>query len=241
MAQPILIAHRGYSAISPENSFLAFELAYQFCFSAVELDVHLTKDQQLVIIHDANTKRTSGLDKVIADQLWKELQNDNQAQYFPLQTLAQPLMSLEQFLNAFAAKFNLILIEIKTDVAPYPGIEKQIDRLMQNYQPDLVQKVIFFSSNFATLQNLKALNPRYQLGWFWWTKSQFAAIPKELIKQVCTHLGPSIKLYEQFLSSYQQLNLPLILWMVKNQKTYQKYRHDPKIFGLLSDYQWPKK
>lgn len=69
MTQPILIAHRGYSAISPENSFLAFELAYQFCFSAVELDVHLTKDQQLVIIHDANTKRTSGLDKVIADQL----------------------------------------------------------------------------------------------------------------------------------------------------------------------------
>ena len=53
MAQPILIAHRGYSAISPENSFLAFELAYQFCFLAVELDVHLTKDQQLVIIHDA--------------------------------------------------------------------------------------------------------------------------------------------------------------------------------------------
>ena len=69
MAQPILIAHRGYSAISPENSFLAFELAYQFCFSAVELDVHLTKDEQLVIIHDANTKRTSGLDKVIANQL----------------------------------------------------------------------------------------------------------------------------------------------------------------------------
>ena len=69
MTQPILIAHRGYSAISPENSFLAFELAYQFCFLAVELDVHLTKDQQLVIIHDANTKRTSGLDKVIADQL----------------------------------------------------------------------------------------------------------------------------------------------------------------------------
>ena len=69
MTQPILIAHRGYSAISPENSFLAFELAYQFCFSAVELDVHLTKDEQLVIIHDANTKRTSGLDKVIADQL----------------------------------------------------------------------------------------------------------------------------------------------------------------------------
>ena len=69
MTQPILIAHRGYSAISPENSFLAFELAYQFCFSAVELDVHLTKDQQLVIIHDANTKRTSGLDKVIANQL----------------------------------------------------------------------------------------------------------------------------------------------------------------------------
>lgn len=69
MTQSILIAHRGYSAISPENSFLAFELAYQFCFSAVELDVHLTKDQQLVIIHDANTKRTSGLDKVIANQL----------------------------------------------------------------------------------------------------------------------------------------------------------------------------
>ena len=65
MPKQLILAHRGYSGISPENTQLAFEMAHQFAFDGVELDVHLTKDEHLVIIHDETTLRTAGTKKEI--------------------------------------------------------------------------------------------------------------------------------------------------------------------------------
>lgn len=55
---PLLLAHRGCCALAPENSQLAFDLVSLFGFGGMELDVHQTADQQLVIIHDETTART---------------------------------------------------------------------------------------------------------------------------------------------------------------------------------------
>ena len=46
------LAHRGYSAYYPENTMIAFKKAYERGFDGVETDVHMTKDGQLVLIHD---------------------------------------------------------------------------------------------------------------------------------------------------------------------------------------------
>src|SRR5512145_1354795 len=53
------IAHRGESGSAPENSLAAFRLAWEVNADAVELDIHLSKDNRIVVIHDANTKKTS--------------------------------------------------------------------------------------------------------------------------------------------------------------------------------------
>ena len=60
MRHPLLLAHRGFSAIYPENSPLAFRMsAEKTAVDGIESDVHLSKDGQLIIFHDASVERTS--------------------------------------------------------------------------------------------------------------------------------------------------------------------------------------
>ncbi len=73
MGRPLTIAHRGYSARAPENTLAAFQLGWESGADGVECDVHVTKDQQVVCIHDYDTERVAGERLKIADAKWKDL------------------------------------------------------------------------------------------------------------------------------------------------------------------------
>ena len=68
-----LISHRGEWANAPENTMAAFRLAWERKVDAIELDVHLTRDGELVICHDPDTKRTTGVAKEIKERTAAEL------------------------------------------------------------------------------------------------------------------------------------------------------------------------
>lgn len=68
-----LIDHRGESADAPENTMAAFNLAWERKAAAIELDVHLTRDGALIVSHDADAKRTTGVSKVIKESTLAEL------------------------------------------------------------------------------------------------------------------------------------------------------------------------
>ncbi len=69
-----LIAHRGESFDAPENTLAAFNLAWERKVPAFELDVHVTGDGGLIVSHDADTKRTTGVQKIIKESTLEELQ-----------------------------------------------------------------------------------------------------------------------------------------------------------------------
>ena len=68
-----IIGHRGASFDAPENTLAAIRLAWEQKADAAEFDVFLSKDGKIVVIHDANTKRTAGVDKRVVDQTLDEL------------------------------------------------------------------------------------------------------------------------------------------------------------------------
>ena len=72
----VLAGHRGESALAPENTMASFELAWKNGVKIVETDIHLTRDGQVVICHDADTYRTSGnkTKVVIKDATLEEIQ-----------------------------------------------------------------------------------------------------------------------------------------------------------------------
>ena len=68
-----IMGHRGASYDAPENTMASFRLAWEQHADACELDVHLSKDQKVVVIHDKTTKRLAGVDKPVVDQTFDEL------------------------------------------------------------------------------------------------------------------------------------------------------------------------
>lgn len=71
--RPRIVAHRGASYEAPENTLAAFKRAWALGVEAVELDVRVTKDGEVVVIHDATTLRTSGVDRAVAEHTLAEL------------------------------------------------------------------------------------------------------------------------------------------------------------------------
>ncbi len=71
--RPLIGAHRGSSARAPENTLAAFRAALEDGAEAVELDVHLTRDGRLAVIHDPTTRRVTGVDGVVAELTMDEL------------------------------------------------------------------------------------------------------------------------------------------------------------------------
>src|ERR1700704_3987340 len=68
-----VVAHRGASAYAPENTMAAFERASQLGADAIELDVHLTADDRLVVHHDDTLDRTTTGSGYVRDQTWDEI------------------------------------------------------------------------------------------------------------------------------------------------------------------------
>lgn len=110
-----IVAHRGFSARAPENTLEAFELAWKSGADACELDIHLTADQQVVVIHDKDTKRTHpGENKVIAKSKLAELP--------AMPTLAQALATMPVGKQRF-------FIEIKCGAEIVPALTQVLEPL----------------------------------------------------------------------------------------------------------------
>ncbi len=109
---PLLIAHRGESVDAPENTLAAFDLAWKLGDDAIELDVHLSADGQIVVCHDANTLRTGGEKLVIKDQSLAALQALDVGIWKGLQWAEQRLTTLENVLDKTPAG-KVVFVEVK--------------------------------------------------------------------------------------------------------------------------------
>lgn len=122
-----LIAHRGYHDKVmgiPENSIAAFKRAIRYNYP-IELDVHLTKDNKLVVFHDSNLKRVCGVNKIIENCTYNELLKYN------LFGTKYKIPLFEEVLKLVDGKVGL-LIETKT--SKFNGkLEKELSNLLDNY------------------------------------------------------------------------------------------------------------
>jgi len=107
-----IIAHRGESADAPENTLAAFQLAWQRGADAIELDVHLSKDGQPVVIHDADLKRVANDPRKVADLTWSELRRFDVGSWKDPRWAGERIPSLSEVL-ATIPPLKRCLIEIK--------------------------------------------------------------------------------------------------------------------------------
>lgn len=233
---PPLLAHRGYCDLAPENSQLAFDLVPLFGFGGMELDVHQTADQQLVIIHDETTARTCDQNWQVNLTPYHKLAQLNCAFYFQPQVPKQKILTLKEFLDRYLnhPTIQIINIEIKTDFIHYLGIEKRIHDLVVQY-PQAKEKVVFSSFNFTSLKIMHELDPQWKLGFLFYTKRQLQKIDPQVIQQICTYLNPDWKFYANNQKMVLALKKPLCLWTVNSLQKFDHFRQDPNVRLIISN------
>ncbi len=113
MQKPLIIAHRGESFDAPENTMAAIKLAWERDAEAVEIDIQLTKDNELVVIHDTDTKRLTGIDKKIKDQTLEELKKLDVGSWKDITFKDERIPTLKEVLSTVPEGKRLI-VEIKS-------------------------------------------------------------------------------------------------------------------------------
>jgi glycerophosphoryl diester phosphodiesterase len=108
-----VIAHRGASHLAPENTLASVKLAWSLGADAVEVDVHLTKDRRVVVIHDPTTLRTSGTDLAVADTESSRLRELDVGGHVHPDFAGERIPFLEEVLETVPADRRLF-IEVKS-------------------------------------------------------------------------------------------------------------------------------
>lgn len=170
----LIIAHRGASAYAPDHTFPAYKLAVAADADYIEIDLHMTKDQQLIAFHD-DSARLEGEEQAVADLTVEELQNFSPGKIFNEQ---HPKLASQSFDSLLILKLEDILLHFKDDVNYYieikspaamPGMEAELIRQLQSYQllnqskSSYLPKVIIQSYNAASLKKVHALAPSIPL------------------------------------------------------------------------------
>lgn len=152
-----ILAHRGFSANYPENTLIAFEEAAKMDVWGVEFDVHLTKDLELVVIHDESIDRTSNGTGFIKDLTLEQLRTFDFGSWFDPQFAGEKIPTLAEVLAVYKNTTHQINIEIKSDIFEYEGTEALIANVI--HALEFEDRVIISSFNHETIARFQQIMP----------------------------------------------------------------------------------
>ncbi len=143
------IGHRGAKAYEPENTLRSFQKAIELGVDAIELDVRITKDQQIVTIHDADVKKTTNSEGLVSSLTLKEIKSLSTDKNEKIPTFEEAL----DFINHKAK----ILVEIKET-----GLEEQVLELI--HKKGLENNVVIVSFLEQALKRIRELDAKIETG-----------------------------------------------------------------------------
>ena len=146
LPQPIIFAHRGASAHAPENTLVAFELALEQHADAIELDVKLSLDGYVVVIHDATVDRTTGSRGRVKDLSLASLKALDAGNFFSEKYRGEKIPTLAEVFEA-VGKRTFINVELTNYNTPRDGLVEAVCTLIQKFG---LQEHVMFSSFFAS-------------------------------------------------------------------------------------------
>ena len=156
---PVNMAHRGASEMAPENTMEAFRLGVEAGAGGLELDVHLTRDGRLVVIHDPTVDRTTGGSGAVAGMTLDELRaldaghqfSPDDGATFPYRDRNVRVPTLTEVLRAFPAV--VVNIDMKVD---RPGIEASVLRVVREVGAE--RRALVVSSRHSAVRRFRKIS-----------------------------------------------------------------------------------
>ena len=153
---PAIIAHRGYSSVFPENTMAAFEGAMDIGVDYIELDVQLTKDGEVVIFHDDELKRITGMEGKVSDHTYEELRQMDAGSWFSHSFAGERIPSLREALELISGSECRVYLELKDIGGIGEGFEESVLDVVK--KSGMLERCVFASFRYEYLSHLKELD-----------------------------------------------------------------------------------
>lgn len=211
-----ICGHRGASGYAPENTLEAFQLAVDLGADAVELDVQLTRDGQLLVAHDEAIDRVSNGTGLIAVQTLAALKKLDFNRVHPEYEGAKA-PTLNEVFELLKPTRLMINVELKNSVNPYPGMEERCLALAARM--GMEDRIIYSSFNHYSLLRVKEIDNRAVCGLLF---SDVLVRPWKYAREVGVealhpHYGQTI-FFEDFCRSAHEAGLAVNVWTVNFEK-----------------------
>lgn len=217
------IAHRGAKAYEPENTLQAFQKALDLNSDGIELDVHLSSDEQIIVIHDETIDRTTNGKGLVNTFSLSELKSFLIDRKYQIPTLKEVFDLVD--------KKCLINIELKglgTPIKVVQLIEEYISDKNWNYNHFIVS-----SFDWNMLEETSNLNPNIPIGVLTEENLDTALAFAEKIKAKAIH--PDFQLLNtENVSEIQEKGFLVLPWTVNHEEDIQKVK-SYKVNGIISD------
>ncbi|MBB4810053.1 glycerophosphoryl diester phosphodiesterase [Acinetobacter johnsonii] len=226
-----IIGHRGARGEAPENTLGGFQYIHDLGIRAVEFDVRQLKDHELIIMHDDNMLRTTGIDQALYPLNSTQLDTYNQAHIW-LDWKKQSTPTLLQALQIMQ-DFEHLEVEVKA-----VETQAEAERLTQHLTQQLrgfERTAVITSFDLKILQALQDQHSTFKRGLLIEDDIQHLAI-EQALKYDCCQIGWMNQLAtDDLLKATQQANLAISVWTV-NDIERTKHLRDCGIDGLITDF-----
>lgn len=215
-----IFAHRGASGYAPENTLAAFEMAMEQGADGIELDVQLTKDGQVVVLHDETIDRVSDGTGFVKDYTLEELRqysfHNHRKEYVGVRI---PL--LKEVLELVKPGNMQVNIELKTGIFWYPDIEKKTIEIVK--KAGMENRVIYSSFNHYSIQRVKALEEKAETAYLY---SDVILDVERYAKETGVQgLHPAVYHLKMsdFIKKYQESGLKVRVWTVNKEDDMKEF------------------
>ncbi len=239
------IAHRGGAALRPENTIFAFELASEMVMDAIELDVHITKDNRIVIIHDNSINRTTNGTGKVKDFTIDELKEfdaaywftQNNGETFPFRGKGITIPTLEEVFDQFS--HMRICIDVKENST------QAVDLILQSIDEyDLIEQVNIFSFYRKVIKLVRKKNPEISNAFTVAEALQFLQFIQQErvcefnldgdVFQVPLAINGTTPFTSEFIEAAHSINLKVHVWTV-NDQTIMEELIKSGVDGIITD------
>jgi len=219
MAKQLVVAHRGASAIAPENTLLAYKLAYELGADMIETDVQETKDGTLVCIHDYTVDRTTNGRGTIAELTYREIRDLDAGN-------SEKIPTLDEVLDYVQGKMK-INIELKVT-----DIENKVLSAVKTR--NMISDVIISSFLHGTLISMKNLDASVS------TAVLVSKIRNDMISYVIEHeanaLNPDFKnITPDIVAEAHRNNIQVFPWTVNDSGQMQAL-YEMSVDGIITNF-----
>ncbi|MGG0670628.1 glycerophosphodiester phosphodiesterase [Sporosarcina koreensis] len=231
------IAHRGASSFAPENTRSAFQKAVELRADYLECDVHLSKDGELIIMHDDKIDRTTNGSGYIKDMTLDELKALDAGKSFGVEFQGETIMTLNELLEEFYGQVGL-LIELKHPQS-YPGIEEKVVSLLMGYED--ISSIIVQSFDVDSMKKIHTLLPEIEVAILVHpSESLLSAKKLDELTSFASYINFNVSFVsKKMVDNVHERDSKVLVWSKKDKRLVSK-AHKFGVDGIISDFSvWP--